>query len=169
MIAFDPDQHVSAGALAKVFGLTLRRIQQMAQDGTIPRAGRGVFALAASVQALLQYRQSAAENDGSINPEKLDPFRRRAYYQGEADRLRLLEMAGQLVRRADHERELARVFKILAHFFETVPDRIERDLNLAPLVVAKFEEYLDQLRRDLHDGVAEEVAQPAAEAEEQAA
>lgn len=45
---------VPAATLAKLFGLTERRIQQLAADGTIPKSERGEYPLAAAIQGYIR-------------------------------------------------------------------------------------------------------------------
>lgn len=49
------DTTVSTTELARVLGLSARRVQQMAQDGTVPPASRGRFRLADSVQRYITF------------------------------------------------------------------------------------------------------------------
>lgn len=49
------DKEVSSTELAAVLGVTVRRVQQMAQDGTIPPVRRGRFLLCDSVQRYLNF------------------------------------------------------------------------------------------------------------------
>ena len=49
------DTTVSTTELARILGLSARRVQQMAQDGTVPPASRGRFRLADSVQRYITF------------------------------------------------------------------------------------------------------------------
>ena len=56
--------------ISKLFNLTPRRVQQLAKEGIIPKAGRGKYPLAASVRGYITYLQGKVENpdaDGRIN------------------------------------------------------------------------------------------------------
>lgn len=91
-----------------------------------------------------------AGDDGRINPDKLRPFERGAYYKAELDKLRLEQELGELVPRLEVEQELARVFKIFAQAFDTTPDRVERETGAEPGVIASVERALDGAREDVH-------------------
>lgn len=48
-----------AKIIAKLFGITERRLQQLVKDGTLPSAGRGEYELAAVVQAYIAHLKEA--------------------------------------------------------------------------------------------------------------
>ena len=52
--------------------------------------------------------------------------------------------------RIEVEQEMARLAKIVAQFFDTLPDRLERDTGMTPLILAKVERYLDEVREELY-------------------
>lgn len=56
------ETEVSTTELAAVLGVTARRVQQMAQDGTLPTARKGRFLLADSVQRYIRF----------LSPEPVD-------------------------------------------------------------------------------------------------
>jgi hypothetical protein len=104
---------------------------------------------------------------GNVDPERMDPYRRKAYLDGELNRLTLEQKAGRLLPVEELQAEEARAFKILARFAETAPDRLERDGVLSGPALLRFEEVLaaamselaDELsRRDAPDGRKEAAA-----------
>ncbi|MDH5187346.1 MAG: hypothetical protein OEW37_00155 [Rhodospirillaceae bacterium] len=57
---------VSGDVLAKLFNVSLRRIQQLAKDGTIPKGiSRGKYDLGASVRGYVKFLQERAYGKGS--------------------------------------------------------------------------------------------------------
>lgn len=137
--------------IARLLNITERRLQQLAREGIIPKSERGVYPLAASVRGYVTYLQNVGVNaEGVADPEKLEPFKRRAYYQGELDKLNLARQRGDLIEAMDCEQQFAAVFKIVAEFFDTMPDVLERDCGLTAAQVLKVEKRLDQAREDLY-------------------
>ena len=59
------ETEVSTTELATVLGVTARRVQQMAQDGTVPTARKGRFLLAESVQRYIEFL-----SDGPMDEEE---------------------------------------------------------------------------------------------------
>ena len=64
------ETEVSSTELAVVLGLTTRRIQQMAQDGTISAVSRGRFALAESVQRYIKFLAGSPMDKAERDLEK---------------------------------------------------------------------------------------------------
>ena len=67
------ETEVSTTELATVLGVSARRVQQMAQDGTVPTCRKGFFRLADSVQRYIKFL-----SDGPMDEEdkKLEKARR---------------------------------------------------------------------------------------------
>ena len=59
----DADTEVSTSELAAVLGLTVRRVQQLSQDGIIPTVSRGKFLLREAVARFVDYRMRLVERD----------------------------------------------------------------------------------------------------------
>jgi phage terminase Nu1 subunit (DNA packaging protein) len=91
-----------------------------------------------------------------MDPDKLDPFQRKAHYQAEHEALKLQTERAELVPRIEVEQEMARIAKIIAQCFDTLPDRLERDCGMQPVAVAKVERCLDEVREELHRAVIED-------------
>lgn len=91
--------------------------------------------------------------DGSIDPEKLNPFERAAWYKAERERLAVNAERGLTIERADHEREIARVLKIVAHELEVCVDEVERDIGATPAVLTKLEQKMDAIRERIYNGI----------------
>jgi phage terminase Nu1 subunit (DNA packaging protein) len=72
--------HISGPELARVFGLDIRRINQLAKEGIIPRVDRGVYDLKDCASAYVAYLRSRGTlpDDIAENLDKLDPRRERA-------------------------------------------------------------------------------------------
>ena len=139
---------LSLSALAREFGTTrdtLRR--RLVADGVQPASSRGghpVYRL----RDVLHDWLSAPES--GYDPDRLDPFKRRAHYQAEVEKLRVAAECGDLIPRMEVEAEMAAVMKILAECFDTLPDILERDCGLKSSVLAKLERCLDKAREELY-------------------
>lgn len=78
--------HMSGPELAKVFGLDIRRITQMAKSGIIPRTERGVYDLKECATAYITYLRNRGAIEEATDPDALDPRRERArLYKAQAD------------------------------------------------------------------------------------
>jgi hypothetical protein len=92
------------------------------------------------------YRDDA----GKVDIDRLDPFRRKAHYSAELDKLKMLRESGQLIPASQVEAEQARVAKILTQFLDTLPDILERDCGASATLLQKIEQRIDSCREDLH-------------------
>jgi len=63
------DTEITSTELARILGITVRRIQQLAQDGTILTAQRGRFPLGDSVQRYINF---LSKNNDPRDKEKID-------------------------------------------------------------------------------------------------
>lgn len=136
--------------VARLLNITPRRLQQLAREGVIPRsATKGRYPLAGAVRGYVTYLQQTG-GAGDIDPDKLDPFRRRAHYQAELEKIELQMKAGELVPRAEVEREFARVFDVLARYLDVLPDRLERAGLVGPQIAERIVEWTNATRLDLH-------------------
>lgn len=82
---------VGVDDVATALGLDARRVQQLAADGTLPRAGHGKYDLRACVEAYETYKAGLTEEDGK---------------RGSVDARRKLKAEADL---AEHKAELARL------------------------------------------------------------
>lgn len=94
---------VSTTELAAILGLSARRIQQMAQDGTLPTIRRGAFELCKSVQRYISFlgKDSLSEEE-----EKLERARRQSEVtlkvsKAQIAKLEAAELQGKMHRSED--------------------------------------------------------------------
>lgn len=93
--------------------------------------------------------------DGSLDPDKLKPFERHAFYKAEREKLQLQVEQGELLSSLHVEQRFASVFKVVAEALDTLPDVLERDCGAAPLLLAKIEQRLDAARDELYARLTE--------------
>jgi hypothetical protein len=121
--------------------------------GLIPagkKGGHDVYRLREVLPVLFKMGE-----DGKQDPEKLDPFQRKAYYQAEREALELSVSRRDLIPRIECEEEDARVFKILAQACDTLPDILERDCGLSGEQLFVVEKVLDNAREQIYQELVE--------------
>jgi hypothetical protein len=122
--------------------------------GVAPAASRGghpVYRLRELIQSVM-----VTTDGGDIDPDKLKPFERHAFYKAEREKLQLEVERAELLTSLDVEQRFAATFKSIAEFFDTLPDVIERDCGANAMMITKIEERLDQLREQLYTEITEE-------------
>lgn len=85
----------------------------------------------------------------SDNPDDMDSYRRKAAYQAELLKLRIVETCAALIPRDEVEREDARAMRIILGTFAKIPVIIERDCGASPGALARVERALEDARIEL--------------------
>lgn len=88
--------------------------------------------------------------DGHQDPDELEPFKRKAYYQAEREKLQLQTERGELIPRIETEREQARIITVLVQAMDTLPDILERDCGATPSQLEKIEKICDHVREQIY-------------------
>lgn len=133
---------------------TVRVRLQAADVRPIARKGaHELYRVGEAFRACADLVVARAAGADEFDPDKLNPFERQAHYKAESERLRVAQMAGELVSRADAEDVFASSMKLVAHALATLPDTIERDVGASPLVLEKVELRIDALREEIYHSV----------------
>jgi len=148
--------HVSISTLAAEFGVTretaAKRIADAGIEPSGKRGGHPVYRLKDAWSAVL----GQIADDGTPDPDKLDPFKRQAHYKAEHLKLQLEAEQRELVPRIEVEQEQARILRVIALVLDTLPDVLERDCGLAASMIIAVEKRLDQAREEMHKALTEE-------------
>lgn len=139
--------HLSISNLAGEMGMARETVsKRLVEAGVRPsgkRRGYPVYRLRDALPALTGTGETQ-------DPDELDPFKRRAFYQGELEKMKVAHERGELIPRIEVEREQARILGAVAHFFDTLPDVIERDVGATPAQLEAIEDAADQIRESLY-------------------
>lgn len=149
---------LSIARLAAEFGMARETVsKRLAQANVQPdgkRAGYPVYRLRDACPALIDSAGYAGGEEG-IDPSKMKPSDRRAWYQSENERLKFEQETGQLILAAEVHAEFSAAAKIVVRELETLPDRAERDLRCGAEVV----EYLQTEVRNIRTEIAKHMAE----------
>lgn len=141
--------HASIRQLAEETGFDRDTVQKkISENNVVPsgkRGGHAVYRIRDVLPAL--YTNGP---DGREDPEKLDPFRRKAHYQAELDKLKLQLETREVIPRIEVEQEQARNFRIVALLLDTLPDVVERDCGASAELIARIEQAIDKCRESLY-------------------
>lgn len=148
VIDIDRGVHLSVTAFAQEFSSTRETITKRIADAKLkPSARRGGHPIYRLKDLFKAVYHTA---NGGMDPDKLDPFQRKAHYQAEHEKLQLETERGQLVTAIDVEARFASSYKVMARWLDTLPDVMERDWGLVPALVTKIENKLNELREELY-------------------
>ena len=129
-------------------------VKKMTESGTKPsgkRGGHSVYRLRDAIKALY-----ISGPDGRMDPDKMDPFRRKAHYQAEHEALQLAKERGEVVPCIEVEQEQARNFKVVVQMLDTLSDTLERDAGLTKVQAGRVDEIVDATRRKLYSDLVED-------------
>lgn len=96
------EKEISTTELAAVLGVTARRVQQMAQDGTLVTSRKGRFLLGDAVQRYLRFITRDPVDDESV---KIEKARRTAEVQLKASKATVAKLEAEELRGKMHRSE----------------------------------------------------------------
>lgn len=118
---------VSSNELAKLFGLTIQRIHQLAADGVIPKTGRGEFPKDECIRAYICFLKELAARPGGENEVIA---RSRARYEAARAEEREIDLA-------ERKRELVHVDDVMDEVSKMVANFRARVLAIPSAVAAQ--------------------------------
>lgn len=153
--------------IAELFGVTERRVEQLAQKKIIPKAGKGVFDLGPTVQAYIRYLHGLANGAISADTSELN----QRLLQAQADerearasmaKLELAEMEGRLHDAADVKKIMTDVIVALRSRILGLPSKLATqlaDLNDPTSVASVLRDGLGDTLTELagYDAIVEEL------------
>lgn len=146
---------LSISRLATEFGMARETVAKRLRSAGVQADGKKdgypVYRLRDAAPALIE--AAPTDEAGDVDPDKLPPEKRRAWFQSERERMELEEKAGKLIPALEHERDMARLVGMVVQAFETLPDVLERDEGLQPHQVERVQQVLDGVRGKLYDRI----------------
>ena len=146
---------LSISRLATEFGMARETVAKRLRSAGIQADGKKdgypVYRLRDAAPALIE--AAPTDEAGDVDPDKLPPEKRRAWFQSERERMEVEAKAGKLIPALEHERDRARLVGMVVQAFETLPDVLERDEGLQPHQVERVQQVLDGVRAKLYDRI----------------
>lgn len=154
---------VSTTELALVLGLTARRIQQMAQDGTITAESRGRFRLSSAIKQYMDFIQDRKRKIVTEEDLKIDRQVRKAeadlkQTKATVSRLELEEIEGKVHRSEDVIEIMDEMVYEIRDAMMILPNRLSVDVanagtlaEVKKVIQKEVNEILKILKRHLYD------------------
>lgn len=137
--------------LAKAFNLHRDTVRSRLNDAGVKPCGKKanapLYLLAQAAEAI--FAGSSVASDAS-DPSKLDPKSRKEWYQSENERLKFQTTVKDLIPCGEHRDNTATTIKVIASFFDSLPDKMERTRLFTPEQLEALEGVCDQQRNQLH-------------------
>ncbi len=158
-------KYVTSDVIAQLFGLTVRRVQQLAQDGVIhtTETGQGRrYDLVPTIQTYVKYLSDKAhgkastDRESALKQEKLEAEIEVKKIQGELHRMRADIEAGRYISVEEVTLDYSRFFVTFKNFCLGLPSRLS-DMIAAyvdPVEARRIEKNLQQEVRRLLNGFA---------------
>lgn len=147
---------VSASVLGNLFGVTDRRIRQMAEEGILERAAKGRYKLVDSLKNYILTLKLSAEGTGIDNPDgEIDINEEKALHERvkrHISELKLRTMKGELHKSADVERVMTDMLAAFRTRILSIPSKVApvlefRDANdIKERLLAECTEALSELK-----------------------
>lgn len=155
-MAFDEDCKWNISTLAQVSGLhrdTIRK--RLASAGVNPAGKKGNAPVYQSSDALAAIFSEQVITADSLDPDKLDPKGRLDWFKSEREKIALGRDTRELVPSHEVRDDLAEVMKVVAAFFESLPDKMERKRGFTPAQLEQLEAACDEFRETLYADIME--------------
>ncbi len=114
---------VPVAQIAKIFGLTERRVQQLASDGIIPKADRGRYHFIEAVRGYIKFLQDRAFGKSENLADSHTERTRLIGAKANLAELEHLERVGELRRWEEIKRQDATLVAIITNNINSIPDR----------------------------------------------
>lgn len=148
---FTEDTTVSSTELAKILGVTVRRIQQMSQDGTIQAASRGRFPLFDSVQRYITFLGKNQKTVSDLEQEKMKNEAAIKKAKATVAMLEANELVGKMHRSEDVSAFMDDLLYTVRNIFLALPGRLAVDTSIATTPA----ETADIIRKEVHMAMRE--------------
>lgn len=143
--------------ISEAFGLSRDTVRKRLREaGVVPADKRGnapVYRLSEVGPAL--FANEVTKVAGGYTPDELGPKDRKEWYQSENERLKFQREVGDLVTRGDYRDDLVKTLKIVASFFDSLPDKMERRRSFTVEQLAELERAGDEVRESLYQKLVE--------------
>lgn len=148
-------EHISKSAVAQLFGIGARRLEQLVQDGVVDNIkinGRAVFETVPTIQKYIKYLSDKAygrervETEASLKEQKLRAEVALKESQGELHRLRTEIAAGKYISVEEVKADYSRFFIVFKNFATSIPSKMAGRLQgfIDPAEVREIEHELQK-------------------------
>lgn len=146
----------SSKDLAREFGIDARIVPKRLKDIPVKGLtmdGQHGYLLRDVVHALFGLSDTGVNRD----PDRMIPRDRKSWFESELRKLECEEKEGNLVQASDVETKFGDLMKMIARRLETLPDSIERNVQLPDGAFIEIQNALDAFRAELHDYILSDI------------
>jgi len=139
--------------LAEFFDVSIPTIDAWIRKGmpVVQRGGKTVPWVFDLLAVALWKFAPQGDEAGPVDPEKLPPGERKAWYDSEMRRREMQKDDRELIPAAEVGQVIATAFAAVAQSIRSLPDNLERRLSIAPEVVDEIARTMDEHLDDLSE------------------
>jgi phage terminase Nu1 subunit (DNA packaging protein) len=135
-----PVRQANKAQLAEFFDVSVKTVDNWVRRGcpVVKRGGKSepwIF----DALAVAEWRYTREGGESEVDPERMDPQDRKAWYESEAKRRDLEERDRELLRASEVEEVLAVAWSGLSQDLQAIPDNLERRFGITADVAEKVE------------------------------
>jgi hypothetical protein len=151
---------VSISRLAELLGMDRKTVAKRLSDCNVQptgkRDGYPVYDGRQACEACLLPQLNEDEEGRELDPRRMKPTDRKAWFASELDRMAVEERAGRLIPAGEVEEQMAMIVSTVVRCLETQADRAERDLRVGTEVVEWLLKDADQIRAQIAEALTED-------------
>lgn len=159
-LSIDVDSTTNQASLARILGLTVRRISQLSQDGVLQPLERGKYCIADNIQRYIRYltKDAVKDEDLSIERQKRIAEADLKKHKAEMAELQLKQMKLQLYDAEDIEAVIGDIIYSFRGNLMAMPGRLAVELvgvptsaEMSKIILAEVSRVLEDLARYQYD------------------
>ncbi|MGL4508400.1 MAG: DUF1441 family protein [Aeromonas sobria] len=148
-MAGEPDYKWNNSQLAKAFNLHRDTVRARLNDAGVKPVGKKanapLYLLHEAAEAIFA-GSTVTQANAALDPDKMDPKSRKEFFQGENERLKFQTNTKELIPSGEHRDNVAVTIKAVVSFFDSLPDKMERERIFTPEQLEILEQYCDTQR-----------------------
>jgi phage terminase Nu1 subunit (DNA packaging protein) len=117
---------ITVGEFAQLVGLSVRRIQQLSDEGIIPKDERGKYVISEAIPAFINHQRSMIEKKGDVDYERARAQKMRA--MAEIAEIELAVKKGELVRVEIISEQIKKEYGYVREKLLAIPSKISLQL-----------------------------------------
>lgn len=141
---------------AEFFGISLMTLDVWIRDGApVAQKGAKRIPYVLDLRAIAEWRYTAKQSEGDVDPERLLPAERKQWYDGEMKRREIQVRDRELIPATEVEEVVATSYAAVSQTLLSLPDNLERRAGLTPEQAERAEEAIHETMNDLADRLAQ--------------
>jgi hypothetical protein len=150
-----PSRRANKKLVAEFFDVSLPSVEAWVRRGCpVVHRGSKTEPWLFDLLAVAEWRISGSTPDAAVDPDKLPPNDRRAWYDSESRKRELQIKDRQLIPKPEVEQAISTAFAALAQEIKAITDNLERRFGITPEIIEAVEETLHEGMEGMQERLA---------------